>query len=67
MEPEAYGVLGLTPDEFGRLTLGEYLAKARGHQKKQLNMAFLISLAFNDPKKLQEIDMLDKALEERGD
>jgi len=66
LEPEAYGVLGLSPEEFGRLTMGEYIAKARGHRRKQLNMASLISLAFNDPKKLAELDMLERAFEEGG-
>jgi hypothetical protein len=66
-ESEAYGILGLTPNEFGQLTFGEYRAKIKGYHQKQLNNAFYIALAFNDPKKLNEINMLTEALETRGD
>ncbi len=32
MEPIAYGALGLKPWEFGRLTIGEFLALAKGYE-----------------------------------
>lgn len=32
MEPIAYGALNLKPWEFGRLTVGEFLAMVKGHE-----------------------------------
>lgn len=57
-EPEAYGLLELSPAEFGQMTFREYQAKLKGYQRKIIYEAKFLSLAINDPKQLNELEIL---------
>jgi hypothetical protein len=65
-QPKAFGILNLSPEEFGRMTYGEYQAKLQGYQLKVIDQAFYVGMGFNDPKQLGEIRMLYYAAMEGG-
>ncbi len=44
------------------MTFGEYSEKLKGHEIKLLRQAQLIGLGFNDPRKLNELIMLQEAI-----
>jgi hypothetical protein len=58
--------MGLTPEEYGKMTPGEFKAAKRGYLMREIRnahqIAQLVAYSFNSPKDLPSLDMLFRAL-----
>ena len=66
MQYWAYGVMGLTPAQYGSMTPGEFKAAKRGYLIKEIRMSHqfgqMVAFAFNDPQHMPDLNMMILAL-----